>query len=55
MLRKPYKQGLLATLYSDRCKEAGLQTLKSRKGDTDLSQTFKILKGIVKVKGEFLL
>jgi hypothetical protein len=44
--------GLKGTSYSERCKEAGLQTLESRRGDQDLSQTFKILKGIDKVKKE---
>jgi hypothetical protein len=44
--------GLKGTSYSDRYKEAGLQTLESRRGDQDLSQTFKILKGIDKVKKE---
>ncbi len=34
----------------ERCKEAGLETLESSREDQDLSQTFKILKGIDKVK-----
>ncbi len=45
--------GLQRTSYSDRCKVAGFQTLESRRGVSDISQTFKILKGIDKVKKNF--
>ena len=41
--------GLKSTTYEERCKEAGLETLETRRKHQDLMQVFKILKGIDKV------
>ena len=38
--------------YLERCQEAGLETLEERRNTQDMTQTFKIMKGIDKVDRE---
>jgi len=44
--------GLTGKTYEDRLEELGLTTLKARREESDLVQTFKIVKGIDDVKCE---
>ncbi len=44
--------GLKGNTYEERCKEVGLNTLQERRKVQDLTQVFKILKGINKVEPE---
>jgi hypothetical protein len=46
--------GLEGETYEERCKEAGIDTLERRRYLQDMTQTFKILKGINKVSSENL-
>jgi hypothetical protein len=41
--------GLKATTYEERCREVGLETLAERRKIQDMSQVFKIMKGIDKI------
>jgi hypothetical protein len=46
--------GLEGETYEERCKEAGIDTLERGRCLQDMTQTFKILKGINKVNSENL-
>jgi hypothetical protein len=44
--------GLKGNTYEERCREVGLSTLQERRKVQDLTQVFKILKGIDRVEPE---
>jgi hypothetical protein len=46
--------GLRGESYEERCREAGLETLEARRKTQDITQVFKILKGIDKIDPEKL-
>jgi hypothetical protein len=46
--------GLKGTTYLERCREVDLETLEERRKSQDMTQTFKILKGIDRVRKETL-
>ncbi len=46
--------GLKGTTYLERCREVDLETLEERRKSQNMTQTFKILKGIDRVKEETL-
>jgi hypothetical protein len=46
--------GLKGTTYLERCREVDLETLEERRKSQDMTQTFKILKGIDRVREETL-
>ena len=41
--------GLRGTTYEEKCKELGLETLKKRRYNQDMAQTFKIVRRIDKL------
>ncbi len=47
--------GLKGTTFLERCREVDLETLEESRKSQDMTQTFKILKGIDRVKEETLI